>query len=37
VIEQAHKQVDMATSPRPEFNGHRTVEFILRSSASVRV
>ena len=30
VIEQARKQVDMATSPRPEFDGHRTVEFILR-------
>ena len=28
VIEQAHKQVDMATSPRPEFDGHR------RSSSS---
>ena len=32
VIEQAHKQVDMATSPRPEFNGRRTVEFILKRS-----
>ena len=30
VIEQARKQVDMATLPRPEFNGHRTVELILK-------
>jgi LmbE family N-acetylglucosaminyl deacetylase len=30
VIEQARKQVDMTTRPRPEFDGHRTVEFILK-------
>jgi LmbE family N-acetylglucosaminyl deacetylase len=30
VIEQARKQVDMTTTPRPEFGGQRTVEFILR-------
>ncbi|MGX9790414.1 PIG-L deacetylase family protein [Mycobacterium sp. MMS18-G62] len=30
VIEQAHKQVDMTTTPRPEYGGKRTVEFILR-------
>lgn len=30
VIDQARKQVDMTTEPRPEFNGHRTVEFILK-------
>lgn len=34
VIEQAHKQVDMTTTPRPEFGGLRTVEFILRRSTS---
>src|SRR5829696_9225373 len=30
VIEQARKQVDMTTPPRPDFGGQRTVEFILR-------
>jgi LmbE family N-acetylglucosaminyl deacetylase len=30
VIEQARKQVDMTTTPRPEYGGKRTVEFILR-------
>jgi len=30
VQEQARAQVDMATTPRPEFDGRRTVEFILR-------
>jgi LmbE family N-acetylglucosaminyl deacetylase len=30
VLEQARKQVDMTTTPRPEFGGLRTVEFILR-------
>ena len=30
VIEQARQQVDMTTSPRPEYNGRRTVEFILK-------
>jgi len=30
VSEQARKQVDMTTTPRPEFDGKRTVEFILR-------
>lgn len=30
VLEQARQQVDMTTEPRPEFNGHRTVEFILK-------
>ena len=30
VLEQARKQVDMTTTPRPEFDGKRTVEFILR-------
>lgn len=34
VIEQAHNQVDMTTRPRPEFGGLRTVEFILRRTAS---
>ena len=34
VLEQARKQVDMATTPRPEFDGRRTVEFILRRSTS---
>jgi LmbE family N-acetylglucosaminyl deacetylase len=33
VLEQARKQVDMTTAPRPEYNGQRTVEFILRRSA----
>jgi LmbE family N-acetylglucosaminyl deacetylase len=32
VLEQARKQVDMTTAPRPEFGGLRTVEFILRRS-----
>jgi LmbE family N-acetylglucosaminyl deacetylase len=32
VLEQARRQVDMTTEPRPEFNGRRTVEFILRRS-----
>jgi LmbE family N-acetylglucosaminyl deacetylase len=30
VIEQAREQVDMTTTPRPEFNGQRAVEFILK-------
>jgi LmbE family N-acetylglucosaminyl deacetylase len=30
VAEQARKQVDMTTAPRPEFGGRRTVEFILK-------
>lgn len=30
VLEQARQQVDMTTEPRPEFNGRRTVEFILK-------
>jgi LmbE family N-acetylglucosaminyl deacetylase len=30
VLEQARAQVDRATTPRPEFDGQRTVEFILR-------
>jgi LmbE family N-acetylglucosaminyl deacetylase len=30
VPEQARKQVDMTITPRPEFGGMRTVEFILR-------
>lgn len=29
VIVQARKQVEMTTTPRPEFGGRRTVEFIL--------
>jgi LmbE family N-acetylglucosaminyl deacetylase len=33
VIEQARNQVDMATSPRPEFKGRRTVELILKRFA----
>lgn len=33
VLEQARKQVDMSTEPRPEFNGRRTVGFILKRSA----
>jgi LmbE family N-acetylglucosaminyl deacetylase len=32
VLQQAHQQVDMTTTPRPEFDGMRTVEFILRRS-----
>ena len=30
VLEQARKQIDMVTTPRPQFGGRRTVEFILR-------
>ncbi|MFG1929081.1 PIG-L deacetylase family protein [Mycobacterium sp. NPDC048908] len=30
VLEQARTQVHMATAPRPEFGGKRTVEFIVR-------
>lgn len=30
VLEQARTQVDRTTTPRPEFDGQRTVEFILR-------
>jgi LmbE family N-acetylglucosaminyl deacetylase len=30
VAEQARNQVDMITTPRPQFGGRRTVEFILR-------
>jgi LmbE family N-acetylglucosaminyl deacetylase len=30
VVEQARKQVDMTTTPRPEFEGRRTVEFRMR-------
>jgi LmbE family N-acetylglucosaminyl deacetylase len=30
VLEQARKQVDMATTPRPDLGGRRTVGFILR-------
>lgn len=30
VLEQARTRVDMTTTPRPEFDGQRTVEFILR-------
>jgi LmbE family N-acetylglucosaminyl deacetylase len=30
VLEQARKQVDMTTTPRPEFEGRRTVEFRMR-------
>jgi len=30
VLEQARRQVDMVTTPRPEFGGLRTVEFNLR-------
>lgn len=33
VIEQARKQVDMTTAPRPEFGGGRTVEFVLKRNA----
>ena len=33
VIEQARNQVDMTTTPRPEFSGRRTVEFILKRGA----
>ena len=32
VEQQARQQVDASTPPRPEFDGHRTVEFILRRS-----
>jgi LmbE family N-acetylglucosaminyl deacetylase len=34
VIEQARKQVDMSTQPRPDFGGQRTVTFILRRPAN---
>jgi LmbE family N-acetylglucosaminyl deacetylase/AcrR family transcriptional regulator len=34
IDEQARKQVDAATGPRPEFGGRRTVEFILRRDAA---
>lgn len=34
VIEQARKQVDMTTTPRPEYGGKRTVGFILRRERS---
>jgi LmbE family N-acetylglucosaminyl deacetylase len=34
VQEQARKQVDMTTTPRPEVGGLRTVEFILRRHQS---
>jgi LmbE family N-acetylglucosaminyl deacetylase len=30
VLEQARRQIDMTTTPRPEYGGLRTVEFILR-------
>jgi hypothetical protein len=33
VTEQARKQVEMTTQPRPEFGGRHTVEFILRRPA----
>jgi LmbE family N-acetylglucosaminyl deacetylase len=33
VIEQARRQVDMTTTPRPEYSGRRTVEFILKRCA----
>jgi LmbE family N-acetylglucosaminyl deacetylase len=33
VLDQARKQVDMTTTPRPEFGGRRTVEFILKRNA----
>jgi LmbE family N-acetylglucosaminyl deacetylase len=33
VLEQARKQVEMVTTPRPELGGLRTVEFILKRSA----
>jgi hypothetical protein len=32
VEEQARKQVEMTTAPRPAFGGKHTVEFILRRS-----
>jgi LmbE family N-acetylglucosaminyl deacetylase len=34
VAEQARKQVDRATTPRPDFGGRRTVEFILKRIAA---
>jgi LmbE family N-acetylglucosaminyl deacetylase len=34
VLEQASKQVEMTTTPRPEFGGLRTVEFILRRGST---
>jgi LmbE family N-acetylglucosaminyl deacetylase len=33
VLEQARKQVEMVTTPRPQFGGRRTVEFILKRAA----
>jgi LmbE family N-acetylglucosaminyl deacetylase len=33
VLEQARRQVDRATPPRPEFNGRRAVGLILRRSS----
>ena len=30
VLQQARKQIDMTTTPRPQFGGRRTVEFILK-------
>jgi len=33
VLEQARNQVDMVTTPRPQFGGRRTVEFILKRGA----
>lgn len=30
VAEQARKQIEMTTTPRPEYDGKRTVEFILK-------
>ena len=33
VLDQARKQVDRATTPRPDFGGRRTVGFILRRPA----
>jgi LmbE family N-acetylglucosaminyl deacetylase len=36
VIEQARKQVDMTTQPRPELGGQRAVEFILRRERTGR-
>jgi LmbE family N-acetylglucosaminyl deacetylase len=35
VMDQARKQVDMTTTPRPEFGGRRTVEFILKRHAQL--
>ncbi|SEH89856.1 N-acetylglucosaminyl deacetylase, LmbE family [Mycolicibacterium rutilum] len=33
VVDQARRQVDMTTTPRPEFDGRRTVEFILKRTS----